>query len=321
MEMIHIRAVSPPDLSDRLVGVLAADPAVVNLVVLPGAARNPDGDAVECDLLTGAANRVLRSFRDLGVDRRGSVVIEHVELALSQRAAQAETRRLGALARAPVWDEVQSRIRAGAFYTPSFYLFLAVAGVIGAVGILTNSQILIVGAMVVGPEYAAVVSVASGLDRRAWAPVRKGLSALVGGFALACMAAYAFGLLVRGTGRTPPAFELGLRPVSHLIDSPNFFSMVVAVLAGVVGVVALTEARFSTMLGVFISVTTIPAASDIGVAGAYALWREARGSLLQLLLNIVVLIVVGFLTLRVQRFIWRRVAQRRDRAEPGTPNG
>ncbi|WP_239167634.1 DUF389 domain-containing protein [Catellatospora coxensis] len=311
---------SPPDLSDRLVGVLAADPAVVNLVVLPGVARNPDGDAIECDLLTGAANQVLRSLRDLGVDRRGSVVIEPVELALSERAAQAETHR-GALARAPVWDEVQSRIRAGAFYTPSFYLFLAVAGVIGAVGILTNSEILIVGAMVVGPEYAAVVSVASGLDRGAWAPVRKGLSALLGGFTLACLAAYGLGLVVRGAGRTPPAFELGLRPVSHLIDSPNFFSMIVAVLAAVVGVVALTEARFSTMLGVFISVTTIPAASDIGVACAYALWREARGSLLQLLLNLVVLIVVGFLTLRAQRFIWRWVARRRDRAEPAVPDG
>lgn len=307
MDMIHIRAVSPPDLSDRLIDVLVADPAVVNLVVLRGAARNPDGDAIECDLLAGAANQILRDFRDLGIDRRGSVVIEPVELALSGRAAQAET---GSLAHPPVWEEVQSRIRAGATYSPSFYLFLTIAGVIGAVGILTNSQILIVAAMVVGPEYAAIVSVASGLDRGARYPIRKGMTALLGGFLMATLAAYAFSLVVRGSGRTPTAFQLGLRPVSHLIDSPNFFSLVVAVLAGVVGVVALTEARASTMLGVFISVTTIPAASDIGVAGAYAYWREAWGSLLQLLLNIVVLIVVGLLTLRAQRLIWRRVARR-----------
>ena len=61
------------------------------------------------------------------------------------------------------------------------------------------------------------------------------------------------------------------------------------------------------------SVTTIPAASDIGVASAFGSWSEARGSLLQLLLNIVVLIVVGVLTLRFVRLLWRRISNRRDR--------
>ena len=97
------------------------------------------------------------------------------------------------------------------------------------------------------------------------------------------------------------------------IDTPNFYSLVVAVLAGIVGIVSLTHARTSTLLGVFISVTTIPAASDIGVASAFNSWSEAQGSLLQLLLNIVVLIVVGVLTLRFVRLPWRRISNRRDR--------
>ena len=59
--------------------------------------------------------------------------------------------------------------------------------------------------------------------------------------------------------------------------------------------------------------TTIPAASDIGVASAFRSWSEAQGSLLQLLLNIVVLIVVGVLTLRFVRLLWRRISNRRDR--------
>ena len=57
--------------------------------------------------------------------------------------------------------------------------------------------------------------------------------------------------------------------------------------------------------------TTIPAASDIGVASAFGSWSEARGSLLQLLLNIVVLIVVGLLTLKFVRLLWRRINDRR----------
>ena len=35
-------------------------------------------------------------------------------------------------------------------------------------------------------------------------------------------------------------YSLGVRPVSSLIESPNLFSIVVAVLAGIVGVVSLT---------------------------------------------------------------------------------
>ena len=117
---------------------------------------------------------------------------------------------------------------------------------------------------------------------------------------------------VRWSGHTPKLYSLGVRPVSSLIDSPNLFSIVVAVLAGIVGVVSLTEARASALIGVFISVTTIPAAADAGLSIGYASWSEARGSTFQLLLNVVVLIAVGALVLRVQRIIWGG----RERAEP-----
>ena len=309
--MIHLRVVSPADLTEKTVALLAGDPGVLNLVVLPGRARNPDGDAIECDVMSGSANTVLPNLRRLQVDRRGSIVIEPVELAISGRVADIETRQLGALANAPVWEEVEARIRAEGTYSPSFYLFLISAGIIGAVGILTNSQILIVAAMVLGPEYGAITSVALGLDRHSGKAVREGLSALTVGFVLAVVAAFAFALLVRVLGLEPTAFRIGIRPVTNLIDTPNLYSLVVAVLAGVVGIVSLTHARSSTLLGVFISVTTIPAASDIGVASAFGSWSEARGSLLQLLLNIVVLIVVGLLTLKFVRLLWRRINDRR----------
>ncbi|WP_330308575.1 MULTISPECIES: DUF389 domain-containing protein [unclassified Streptomyces] len=311
MDMIHVRAVCPPDLTERTMALLSAEPCVLNLLLHGGSVRNPDGDAVECDVLTGAANEVLRGLRDLGLERRGSIILAPVDVAFSQRAAKAGAEELGAQTRAPVWEQVEARIRAEGRYPPSFYLFLVIAGIIGAVGIITNSQILIVAAMVVGPEYGAITSVALGIDRRSRPRIRQGLMALLVGFLLAIAATYLFSLLVRGFGLQPRAFELGLRPVSNLINTPNFFSAVVAVLAGIVGIVSLTEARTSALLGVFISVTTIPAGADIGVSCAYASWDEAWGSLLQLLLNIVVLIVVGTGTLKCQRALWRRVSERR----------
>jgi len=315
MDMIHVRAVSPPDLTGEVVGLLADDPCVLNLIVQPGAARNPDGDAIACDVLTGGANEVLRALRAVHLDRRGSIVIEPVDMAFSGRAADAGARKLGPLTRAPVWEQVEARIQAQGTYAPSFYLYLVIAGLIGSVGIVTNSQILIVAAMVVGPEYGAIVSIALGVDQGDRTRIRQGLFALFAGFLLAIVVTFLFSLLIRGFGLQSRAFELGLRPVSNLINTPNFLSVAVAALAGVVGIVSLTEARTAALLGVFISVTTIPAAADISVSVAYSSWSEAWGSLIQLLVNIVVLIVVGTGTLRCQRAIWRRVGARRARAD------
>src|SRR5450755_3034877 len=114
-----------------------------------------------------------------------------------------------------------------------------------------------------------------------------------------------FALAIRWSGNTPRLYSAGIRPVSDLINNPNLFSVIVAVLAGIVGAVSLTEARAGALIGVFISVTTIPAAADLGLSLAYSSWSEARGSAFQLLLNVALLIVVGALVLRVQRIIWR----------------
>jgi len=189
MEMIHVRVVSPPERTPGVIDRLAHDDYVANLVVLRGSARNPDGDLLECDVFAGAANSILDDLRELGMDGRGSVMVDPVDLAISSRVDQISSARLGPLARAPVWLQVEARIGADATYAPSFYLYLIIAGVIGAVGLLTNSQILIVAAMIVGPEYAAITAVALGFDRGNRQRITEGLRALTVGFTLAMAAA------------------------------------------------------------------------------------------------------------------------------------
>ena len=127
---------------------------------------------------------------------------------------------------------------------------------------------------------------------------------------------YCFSVVIRAFGWESDAFSAGIRPVSELINTPNVFSVVVASLAGIVGVVSLVEARTGALIGVFISVTTIPAAADIGVSLAFQNWSEARGSLIQLLLNVAILTVVGAVGLVVQQRVWRRVEKRARGAAP-----
>jgi len=284
----------------------------MNLTVLPGAVRGPDGDAVHFDVLHGAANDVIGRLRDLGVEQRGSIVLENVDTAMSAHA----DRRGRFQQFTPVWAEVEARIAMEGTFPPSWYALLVIGGVIGAIGILTNSQILIVGAMVVGPEYGAIISLAFGVTRHDRSRVLRSVAALVTGFTLAVVAALLLSLVIRAAGLEPRAYALGIRPVSDLINTPNWFSFIVAALAGVVGVVSLTEARSVTLIGVFISVTTIPAVSDIGVSLAFGSDSEAGGSALQLLLNVTVLAAVAIVGLPVQRAVWRQAARRAPQRHP-----
>jgi uncharacterized hydrophobic protein (TIGR00271 family) len=315
--VIHLRVVSPPDVTDTLMPVLHTQPAVMNVTVLPGAVSNPDGDAVHFDVLHGAADEVIGRLRDLGLEQRGSIVLENIDTSISAHADRVTARRGRFQQFTPVWAEIEARIGLEGTFPPSWFALLIIAGLIGAVGILTNSQILIVGAMVVGPEYGAILSLAFGVTRRDSSRVLRSAAALVIGFTLAVAGALLLSLIIRDTGLEPKAYALGIRPVSNLIDTPNWFSFIVAVLAGVVGVVSLTEARSSTLIGVFISVTTIPAASDIGVSLAFGSASEAWGSTLQLLLNVTVLTAVAIVGLPAQQAIWRRAARRATAAPPG----
>jgi uncharacterized hydrophobic protein (TIGR00271 family) len=318
--MLHIRVVSPASGTELLLDTLDGLAGVQHLIVLDGAGRRPDGDVVFFDVQDNAANPVFRALRGLGLDRDDGIAVERVDASLTR----ATSRRggVGSPAReiAPVWEMVEATIRAGAVYAPSFFILLVIAGLIGAVGILSNSQILIVGAMVVGPEYNAIIAVALGISRRYRFLARDGLLALLAGFLAAIVVTFVFGVAVRAAGKAPEPYLHGVRPVSDLINAPDWFSVIVAILAGIVGVVSLTSARASALIGVFISVTTIPAAADIGISVAFGSWSDAGGSTVQLLLNVVLLIAVGAGGLSAQRAIWQGQEVRQRRRQPVPPD-
>jgi Domain of unknown function (DUF389) len=87
---------------------------------------------------------------------------------------------------------------------------------------------------------------------------------------------------------------------------------VVAVVAGAAGIVALGRAKS----GVLVSITTIPAASNVGVAVAMENWSEAGRSLMILLVNLAGLLVGGVVTLLGTRVWARRIESGRARIRP-----
>jgi uncharacterized hydrophobic protein (TIGR00271 family) len=130
--------------------------------------------------------------------------------------------------------------------------------------------------------------------------------ALAAGFPIAIAAAWISAEVYRATGLTGDTFSTTGHSLANVISSPDWFSVIVAFCAGVAGMLSLTTAKSSVLIGVLISVTTIPAAANVGVSLAYKDWDQMWGSLGQLGLNLSVIVVAGTQTLAVQRAVWVR---------------
>jgi uncharacterized hydrophobic protein (TIGR00271 family) len=231
----------------------------------------------------------------------------------------------GAPGDAVLWEEVVAKTSEEAELTATFLAFMVLAGLIASVGIFLNSPILIIGAMVVGPEFGPVAGICVALVQRRPEIALRSATALAVGFPAAITAAFAASLLFRWTGLTPDAFTAEDHELASIISSPDFFTFFIAFCAGIAGMLSLSTAKSGAIVGVLISVTTIPAAANIGVAAAYGDWSAWRGSIEQLAINVASIIAAGILTLWIQRRLYQRRRRRhlRDpaRALAGLPLG
>jgi uncharacterized hydrophobic protein (TIGR00271 family) len=100
------------------------------------------------------------------------------------------------------------------------------------------------------------------------------------------------------------------RPLTSFIWKPDALSWIVGFLAGIAGMLSLTSAKSGALVGVLISVTTIPAAANAAVALAYWVPGEAVGSAIQLVINLSAIVVAGTFTLIVLRARTERLAHR-----------
>jgi uncharacterized hydrophobic protein (TIGR00271 family) len=304
--MLHLRIVVPPDLTAQALSVLEQSPAVCNIVVLRGAAMRPAGDVLMCDVAREAASIVLSDLRELGVDERGSISVEQVDITLSRAAEAAIRAAPGDPANAVVWEEVEELASESTTLTASFLIFMTLATLLAAVGIFLDSPILIVGAMVLGPEFGPLASFCVAVvERRPQLAVRS-LVALLAGFPVAIAAAYVASLIFKWTNLTPDEFIEAEHTFGVGFANPDFFTFFVAFFAGIAGVLSLTTQKSGALAGVLISVTTIPAAANIGIEAAYENWAAWRGSMEQLAINLGAICAAGIITLIVQRVIFSR---------------
>ncbi|MET7286135.1 DUF389 domain-containing protein [Streptomyces sp. NPDC005573] len=304
--MLHLRLITPAGLTDTVVRLLEGTTGTTHLVVLPGAARSPAGDLVLCDVAREAGDQLLAELRGLGLDETGSIAVENIDLSLSRHADEAEEAAPGEGADAVLWEHLTDVTHEESTLSVTYVAFLTIATMIAACGVVLDNAILIVGAMAVGPEFGPLAGLCTALVQRAPRLALRSLTALLAGFAAAMLltAAFSWGMDAAGLF-TRAQLEAG-RPNTNFIYRPDPFSLVVAALAGVAGILSLTSAKSSTLVGVAISVTTVPAAANAAVAFTYSEYGQAWGSTEQLLLNLLGIVLAGTLTLLAQKFFWKR---------------
>lgn len=323
--MVHLRIVVPSYQSGHALDLLRETKTACNVIFLQGAAIRPEGDVILCDVVREDASLIVADLRELDVDVEGSIAIEEIDSEISAAADEAR-RETAFVGNDPVvWEEVASRTSENVELNNTFVLYMVMSMLIAAVGIYFDQPILIIGAMVVGPEFGPIAGACVAIVNREPELTRRSIRALAVGFPAGMIATYIATELLLLTDRIPAEIDFDAHTLTRFISNPDFFSFYVALLAGVVGMLSLTSAKSSALVGVLISVATIPAAANMGVAAAYEDWDTLIGAQLQLAINLPTIFLGGLLTLYIQRrlYVRRRRKHLSDsaREEAGLPIG
>ena len=295
-----------------MVDVLTRDDTVTNVAVFENGYSKPPGALVLADVAREGANPVIAALREMNLQHDGSIMISEPSTVLSDAVVEAEVAAPGEPDDGVVWDIVENRVRGESKLTWSYCSFLTLATLIAGTGRLLDQPILIVGAMVVGPEFSPVAAICVALARPRPSLLPRALRTLVLGFLIALAIAAPLWFLGTLVGLVSPE-DAASGELTKFIISPDIWSFVIALLAGVAGVLSLTTSKSGPLVGVFISVTTVPAVGTIALCIGAGVWSEVNDAALQLAVNVAGMLISGTLALLVQRLVWARVQASRAR--------
>ncbi|TKX73865.1 TIGR00341 family protein [Halorubrum sp. GN11_10-6_MGM] len=261
-------------------------------------------------LPTAAVEPVLDRLREAGIDESTYTVIVAAETVISRRfealeEEYAEDAEHGGdrISR----EELQAKADDLASGLGTYVLMTVISAVIATAGLLLDSPATVVGSMVIAPLIGPAMSAAIGTVVDDEALFRRGVRMQVIGVAVAVLAATAFAFALRSLALVPPGLDpLELAEVSERL-APNVLVLVVAIGAGVAGVVSLMTGVSATLVGVMIAVALIPPAAAVGIGVAFAIPRLVIGAgvivaVNLLSINLSALVVLWYEGYRPQRW-------------------
>ncbi len=204
------------------------------------------------------------------------------------------------------FEEIEQFAEDGGHLDRTFWVLSSCAAVLAAGGIILGSTPAIVGAMVIAPVFKPLTAISVGISLARWKVALRGL--LAGGIAngLAVGAGLLFGLL------TPLiASNATIEARSEL----SLFNTIIAVAAGIAAGYSVIRNDRSTLVGIVIAASLVPAAAAMGVGLGAGFWLLAANSALTLATNIVAVVVAIVAVFRIEQVrssVWREVIKGKD---------
>jgi len=272
----------------------------VHRIVALSPERSGTGVVLAADVMPSVADRVVQLIREWEVSDE--------DYLLTRQDVVAPNPPHGRLAKTGefAWIEVMGEARTHSRPLGLYLALMAVAAVLGAIGVITDNPILVVGAMAVSPDLLPICAACVGLIAGRFTLARRATVTLLLGIALtwAVAAGLAWGL--QETGILTPDFEVhdsSLKGLAHI----DYSTVLVALAAGVAAMLSF-ETRAAAAVGVAISVTTIPASALFGVSLGLGEVGVSWGAAGVLGVNVSLLLLSGTATLGFQRWLAGRRA-------------
>src|SRR5690242_10260151 len=143
--MLHLRVVCPQDMEESVLDTLRDRVGVVAVSATP---ESSHGTVISADVAREAADGVLGDLRDAGIGEHGLIALDPIDAAFGGLVDKAEEEAPGEGADALIWDELSERIGEDSTLTGIFVAFMVLATLLAGIGVVTDSQVTIVGAMV-----------------------------------------------------------------------------------------------------------------------------------------------------------------------------
>jgi uncharacterized hydrophobic protein (TIGR00271 family) len=298
--VLRLRLAVEEHRATEVAGALEGTGGVHQVVSL---SREPSGDSVvlEADLLPSAADQVMGLISDWGVGE-GSYLITRQEVI-------APTPMHGSITGGNefAWIEVMGEARANARPLGRYLALMAVAAILGAIGVITDNPILVVGAMAVSPDLLPICAACVGFVAGRARLVRRALVTLILGILITWGVAAALAWSLQAVGILAGDFQVHEENL-HGLATVDYSTIVVAFAAGVAAMLSF-ETRAAAAVGVAISVTTIPASALFGVSLGLGEVSVSWGAAGVLGVNVCLLLLSGSLTLALQTALRHRAAR------------
>jgi len=250
------------------------------------------------DVEPAAADRLVEEIAAMGI-AVDDYLLTRIEVVAPQRGGLSG-RDVDGFA----WVEVMGQARANSRPLARYLALINVAAVVAAIGVITSSSILIVGAMAVSPDLLPICATCVGLVGGRRTLAGRAFATLIIGMVVVVATAAILAALLSLAGILPDDFQVEQSSL-HTLVHLDYSTVLVAAAAGIAAMLSF-ESGAAQAVGVAISVTTIPASAYLGVAIGGGGIDRAGDAVLVLAVNIALLIASGSLTLLVQRYLPNR---------------